>query len=83
MGLSEPKCLIVAFALARDTKCVGLAVAARAVWRLCQATGLLQRLARGKEGGGGRRVAAGRAGEGRWMHGGDGGLARRWWKVVW
>jgi hypothetical protein len=37
-----------------------------------QATGLLQRLTRGKEDGGGRREAVGRGGEWRWMEGREG-----------
>jgi hypothetical protein len=35
-------------------------------------TGLLQRLTRGKEDGGGRREAVGRGGEWRWMEGREG-----------
>jgi hypothetical protein len=46
-----------------------------------QATGPPERLTRGVESGGGRREAAGRAGEGRWMEGMEGwrGGGGRWW----
>ena len=43
-----------------------------ASWRQCQATGPPERLSRGVESGRGRREAAGRAGEGRWMEGMEG-----------
>ena len=43
-----------------------------ASWRWWQATGTPERLPVRVEGGGGRREAAGRAGEGRWMEGREG-----------